>query len=230
MRSFVRPGARGLATVAVLALGIAACGGGSSGNQVASLSGGSSKASKSAKRSGTSPAAMRTQLLAYAKCMRDNGVDFPDPTFDANGRPQFNRGNGQGFDDLRNSPSFDKARQACASKRPQFGGQFQLTPAEQAQVRKNLLKYAACMRSKGIDFPDPTFDSSGRPQFGQHDGPGGRDQNRNDPQFRTASDACRQSVGGLGRRGGFGEGPRFGGGGGSGRSGSRTSSSTSPSS
>ena len=170
-------GARhGLTVLAIGALALAACsgGGGSSSNSgVASLSD-SSKQSSSDKSSGsgsaTSTAEFRTQLLAYAKCMRDNGVDFPDPQFDSNGRPQFTRradpGQGQpgkGFGDLRNSPTFTKARTACESKRPDFAGQFQRTPAEQAQSRKSLLKFAQCMRSKGVDFPDPTFDANGRP-------------------------------------------------------------------
>ena len=203
---------------------LAACGGGSSSKGVASLSGNSSsQASGSSGQKGTSAADFRKQMLAYAQCMRDNGVDFPDPTFDSNGRPEFNRSNGQGFDQLRNSPNFDKARTACQSKRPDFAGQFQRTPAEMAQLRKNLLKYAACMRGKGINFPDPTFDANGRPQFGQGDGGGFRDQNRNDPTFQAAAQACRQSVGGQfaqGGRGGFGGG--FGG--------PRPSTGTSPSS
>src|SRR4029079_1516174 len=164
----------------VLALG--ACGGGSDGKgAVASLSG-KSAASGSSRSSKQSTASLRTQLLAYAQCMRDNGVDFPDPQFDSDGRPQFNRQNGGAFGDLRNNPSFEKARTACASKRPDFAGQFQLTPEQQAQARTNLLKFAKCMRSKGVDFPDPTFDANGRPQFDRNNPPGGaQGQNRDDP-------------------------------------------------
>jgi hypothetical protein len=196
-----------LAVSIAAAVLLAACGGGGSSSKgVASLSGNSSSqaAGSSQQQQRTSPAEFRKQLLAFAQCMRDNGADFPDPTFDSNGRPQFNRSNGEAFDQLRNSPNFEKAQQACASKRPNFAGQFQRTPAELAQLRKNLLKYAACMRSKGINFPDPTFDSSGRPEFGQGNGPGFRDQNRNDPQFQSAAQACRQQVGGQFGRGGFG--------------------------
>ncbi len=198
---------------AVLVVGLAACGSGSSGDSkaVASLSKSSTASdATSTKPTKTSQADFRKQLLAYAACMRTNGVDFPDPQFDANGRPQFNRGSGgQNFGDLRNSPNFKAAQTACASKRPDFAGQFQRTPAEQAAQRKTLLKYAKCMRTKGIDFPDPTFDSTGRPQFNGGGGPSG--QNREDPAFQAASTACRSEVGGLGRRGG-GFGGGFGGG------------------
>lgn len=194
-----------------LAVGLAACGGGSSSGSgaVASLSGSGKSAAASGKKATTTSAAdFRKQLLAYASCMRDNGVDFPDPQFDTNGRPQFNRGNGQGFDALRNSPAFAKAQTACQSKRPDFGGQFQRTPAEQAAARKNLLKFAKCMRSKGIDFPDPTFDANGRPQFTRDGTAGGaQGQNRDDTQSQAARTACQKEVGGgFGGRG-FGGGP-----------------------
>jgi hypothetical protein len=209
-----------LAAIALpLVLIAAACGGSDSKSasaDVASLSkNANSSASGSTRKSSVSPAEFRKQLLAYAQCMRDNGMtDYPDPQFDANGRPQFNRSNGQAFGDLRNNPNFDKARTACQSKRPDFGSQFQRTPAEQAAMRKNLLKFAKCMRSKGVDFPDPTFDANGRPQFTRDGAPGGaQGQNGDDPAFRSAADACRQQIGGNfgGPRGGPGGGFGFGG-------------------
>jgi hypothetical protein len=218
------PAIRLIAVVALLVLGAAACGSSSAkadSNNVASLSkNGSSSSGSTQKSTAASPAEFRKQLLAYAQCMRDNGVTaYPDPQFDANGNPQFNRSDRQGFDDLRNSPNFDKASTACESKRPDFGSQFQRTPAEQAAMRKTLLKYAKCMRSKGVDFPDPTFDANGRPQFTRDGAPGGaQGQNRDDPTFQAASQTCRQQVGGnLGRGPGGGGGP--GGGFGGGRNG-----------
>ena len=207
---------RGLAIAFALTMGIAACGssGGTKASGVASLSNSSnSKSTPSGATKPADPAAFRKQLLAYAQCMRDNGVNYPDPQFDANGQPQ----RGGGFDNLRNSPNFDKARTACQSKRPDFAGQFQRTPAEQAALRTNLLKFAKCMRGKGIDFPDPTFDANGRPQFNRDGAPGNaQGQNRDDPKAQAAQDACRTEVGGtLGGRG-FGGGRGPGGGGGTG--------------
>ena len=77
-------------------------------------------------------------------------------------------------------------------------------------MRKNLLKFAKCMRSKGIDFPDPTFDSTGRPQFTRDGAAGGaQGQNRDDTQSQAARTACQKEVGG-----GFGGGPGGGGPGG----------------
>jgi hypothetical protein len=219
-RSPIRVRHWSFAVLLVGTVALAACGGGSDGNgAVASLSGKSSKSSGS-QSTKQSAASLRTQLLAYAKCMRDNGVDFPDPQFDSDGRPQFNRQNGGAFADLRNNPDFAKARTACESKRPDFAGQFQLTPEQQAQARKNLLKFAKCMRSKGVDFPDPTFDANGRPQFDRDNPPGGaQGQNRDDAASRTARQACQKEVGGNGRFG-FGGPPRGGAPGGPGGTGS----------
>lgn len=50
----------------------------------------------------------REQALAFAKCMRDHGVDMPDPQFDSGGR--FTQRLGGSPDD----PKFKRAQQACA--------------------------------------------------------------------------------------------------------------------
>lgn len=192
------------AGAALCALLLASCGGSSTTAQVASLADDTVPVSDTANGSGDSQAAnsddFRTQLLAYAKCMRDNGVDYPDPQFDANGRPQFNTDRTQ-FDAQRNDPVFQKAETACQDLRPQRGAGFQMNPEQQAAIKENLLNYAKCMRDKGIDFPDPTFGSNGLPQFGAN-GPSG-DINRNDPAFEAASTACQTEVG-SNSFGGFG--------------------------
>ena len=149
--------------------------------------------------------------------MRDKGVNFPDPTFDANGRPQFAErpGGGEGPGAAnRDNPAFQKARQACRPILDQARASFQPTPQQLAQTRKNLLAFAKCMRSQGINYPDPTFDANGRPQFGQHSANGETRDLRNDPKTQKASQTCRQQVGGDGGPG-FG----FGGGGGAERPG-----------
>ena len=201
------------ATLLVGALTLAACGGGSSNSGVASLKGDNASSTKPA-GSTASTQSMQDAFLAFAKCMRGHGVSMPDPTFDANGRPQFQRPSGTtgaGGGPRRDDPTFQAAETACRAKLQGAFSQFRPTPAQQAQTRKNLLKYAACMRSKGVNFPDPTFGADGRPQFGG--GPAGttgagRDQFdalRNDPNFQSASQVCRQQIGGsTGGRGFFG--------------------------
>jgi hypothetical protein len=179
-----------LVLVSASVLGISACGGtGKTTTAVASL--GATTTAAAAGGGGAaaaSPTDAKDAILAYAQCMRDNGVDMPDPTFDANGRPQFNApaagavpgdatvsttaggaGGGPrgGLDaGLRDDPDFDKARTACQSLQEAIREQFQPSAEEQAARREAVLKFAQCMRDNGVDFPDPTFDADGRIQFG----------------------------------------------------------------
>jgi hypothetical protein len=52
-------------------------------------------------------AALEEALLAYAQCMRDHGIDFPDPQFSGGGVIQ----NGGNFDP--SDPAFQDADEAC---------------------------------------------------------------------------------------------------------------------
>jgi hypothetical protein len=62
-------------------------------------------------------AASQQRLIAYAHCMRKNGVpNFPDPTFSGNGT--FTIG---GNAVNPNDPAFQRANQACRNLAP-FGG------------------------------------------------------------------------------------------------------------
>jgi hypothetical protein len=58
--------------------------------------------------------------LAHARCMREHGIDFPDPTFDENGGAQVRIGRGSGIDP--ESPKFQAAQKECESKLPQLDG------------------------------------------------------------------------------------------------------------
>ncbi len=198
------------------ALGLAACGGSThqAATKVASLGGGGATTTV-AKASAKD---VQAAALQYAQCMRKNGVKMNDPTFGADGRPDFGGGGaggaGGGFGALRDNPNFRKAADACQKYRDAFrqgSGFGQLTPAQQQQMQKSLLAYAKCMRSKGVDFPDPQFDANGRPQFGN--GQRGRLLNNGpnaDPATQAAAKACRSQLGnvfpGRGGGGGFGGG------------------------
>jgi hypothetical protein len=88
-------------------------------------------------------------LLAFAACMRENGIDMPDPQFGAAGGP-FAAGLG-GVDFT--SSAFLDAVEACQSfldaLQPEVDAQQQAGQAEQQ------LAFAECMRGEGLDFPDP---------------------------------------------------------------------------
>lgn len=57
------------------------------------------------------------QYRQWAQCMRDNGVDVPDPNPD--GTLALGQGRGMGQFD-RDNPTFQAAMKACQSKMPQF--------------------------------------------------------------------------------------------------------------
>jgi hypothetical protein len=59
--------------------------------------------------------------LAHSQCMRDHGLDFPDPTFDENGGAQIHMRAGSGLNP--DSPKFQEAQKACESKLPKLDGE-----------------------------------------------------------------------------------------------------------
>jgi hypothetical protein len=215
----------GGALVLVGALALAACGGAGSAtsNKVASLSGSNANTTTT-----ISKADLETAALNYARCMRAHGVNIPDPQFDSNGRPIFNRtgqggrgfffGPGDGGKGAETSPqnsAFRKAREACQQYADAFRSAFQPNAQQLAQMQKNLLAFAKCMRDNGVNFPDPTFDSNGRPQFDQNGATNFR-QLLESPAAQKAEQTCRSKVGGNGGPGFFFGGGRGGPGGGSG--------------
>lgn len=150
--------------------------------------------------------------VRFAQCMRDHGIQMPDPQVSGNGkgfgfRVQVTPGADGGV--VKPDPQkLDAAQSACRKYLPNGGT---LSPAQQAQAQQNALKFARCMRSHGIDFPDPQT-SSGGVMIG---GPRSSGINPDDPKFQAAQKAC-QSLLGDAKSGGFGPVTIQGGGGGSG--------------
>jgi hypothetical protein len=54
----------------------------------------------------------KQKMLSFAQCMRDHGIDFPDPTFDSEGGGFSVRMGGAGVDP--ESPGFKEAQDECA--------------------------------------------------------------------------------------------------------------------
>jgi hypothetical protein len=99
------------------------------------------------------PGATYAQALAFAKCMRSNGVpQFPAP--DAQG----NFNNTQ-IEALQNNNSqADNALHQCRSVLPNAGTGLTVEQIQQIQQQnlRNAVKAAHCMRARGItNFPDP---------------------------------------------------------------------------
>jgi hypothetical protein len=174
------PRLAGLAgAVVALALAVAACGGGGKANGVASLSG-SGKATATTSAGGSHDD--RQKALAWARCMRQHGIDLPDPKFSENLIEQRLPTRAE-----QNSPKFKAAEQACQKYLPNGG---QPTPPT-AQERQQALAFAQCMRQHGIGMPDPKITAEGIDQ------PLPSRMRDDDPRLRAAEQACHQ-YGSLG--------------------------------
>jgi hypothetical protein len=169
--------------------------------------------SGAAAKGSPTPAQREQAMLKFAQCMRDHGVQMPDPTTDSNGNLQISRPTNIQFNNQTDRSKLRTASDACRSNLKGIFQQF--TPQQRAQLQDSLLKLAQCMRANGVNMPDPNF--SQNPQTG-----GGRREffggiNRDDPKVRQALQTCRTKVfGGQGASGPFGPGGGgffFGGGG-----------------
>jgi hypothetical protein len=161
-----------------LALAAAACGGGGAKTAGVASVGQATSTTLSAPAN-SSGATSYQKALAYAQCMRKNGVpDFPDP----NGQGKFMFKQGPGLVGP-GSPQFLTAQQACKSLAP-----APPNPAQQNAFLAQALKFTKCMRAHGVpNFPDPE-QRNGGVFFG------GGAVNPNSPQFQTAQQECRSFL------------------------------------
>ena len=162
---------------AVAASAVAACGGASPAS-----SGGPSTKGPDAKT--------KKALLQYAQCMRDHGVDMPDPNF-SGGRVTIRAG---GPGDASSPQKMQAAQKACQKYQSQIKPPS-MSASQKADFKKKALANAQCMRDHGItNFPDPTFDENGGAQIRIGKDAGIDPQ---DPKFQAAQKACAK-VGGIG--------------------------------
>ncbi|MEU3187024.1 hypothetical protein ABZ707_22910 [Streptomyces sp. NPDC006923] len=148
-------------------LALTACGGSSDSPGVASAGDAKKSSSASAAPSGS----RQDQLVAFAQCMRKNGVQIPDPA------------PGDENIQLPAGTKGDSTTQAALAECQQLlGGGAKDTTDSTAQDR--AVELAECLRGKGLDVADP---EPGKPL--QLSGAA------NDPGARDAITACRASIG-----------------------------------
>lgn len=126
------------------------------------------------------------QALAFAQCMRDNGVDMPDPEVDEDGGVRFRAGDGDG--EMPDQATLEQAMEACEDLQPDVGGQ--MSQEDVSKMQDRMLAFAECMRENGIDMPDPEFGDGGMVRFGPPEG-----VDPEDPAFREAQETCQEEVG-----------------------------------
>jgi hypothetical protein len=174
-----------------LALALVGCGGSPDGDRVASLSGAGATGTTRAPANGASRDPEQA-ALAFARCMRQHGVDMPDPEVDDQGRMTMRIGGPGAKPDPR---KLEAAQNACGTP---FGGDGpgRLDP----RARDAMVDYARCMREHGVDMPDPT-DGGGlviRKRAGQGKGDGPDPES---PKFQAADRACVHHLNAIGKPG-----------------------------
>ncbi|GAA3567718.1 hypothetical protein GCM10022419_055670 [Nonomuraea rosea] len=149
-----------------LTLLLTGCGsGGAGGADVASASGGAGKQASA----GAQPSAdSQEKALKYAQCMRENGIDMPDP--DSSGKMAMT------FD----APE-DKVKAAQAACK-QYAPDGQQRVRNDPKMAENLRKLAQCMRDNGVEsYPDP---EGGMMRITKEAG--------EDPDFKAAEEKCQK--------------------------------------
>jgi hypothetical protein len=167
-----------LSAVAALSLALAACG--------------SSSPSNSAGNASSNGGARYQARLNLAKCLRAHGINVPDPSPNSGGA---------GFRVLANYPrsEIEPAIQGCHRDLVQAFPVLGLSASQRAQLQQRLVKFAQCMRSHGVNIPDPGSTAGGGFGFRQ----AFRALDRNSPAFQSALTACQSLRPRFGRRGSF---------------------------
>lgn len=134
-----------------LALGLGACAQ-PDGGGVASLGQGQ-QAPETTTAQGGGGKDFHEARLEWAECMREHGVDVPDPS--PGGQVTARAGRRAFVDD----PDFEQAQKACESKMQGVEPPAGLDPEH---VQERVLALTKCLREAGFDVPDPQFGSGGR--------------------------------------------------------------------
>jgi hypothetical protein len=189
-----------------LATGAACAGSGSgSNNGVASIKTAADKTSDADGKDGDKNDKKDPEdaMLDFARCMRDHGVDMPDP--DTSGGPgvvTFRAGGASSAATKLDADgdTFQKAHEACKDLMGDVGP-MNMTPEQQQERQDQALAFSRCMRDHGVNMPDPQFGGEG--QMMLRIGPGdGLDPE--DPKFQEAQQACGSAFGPPGAKPGAG--------------------------
>jgi hypothetical protein len=165
-----RPGT--IAAVAAAVLVLSACSS-DEGDGIASAGGAQNRAT--AETEETAPLDPDAQALVFAECMRDNGVDMPDP-----GPGQ--QGLGTAFQAVAGDydrETLQQAISACQDLMPQYA-------SEEQHVEGWELELAECLREQGLDVSDNPFNDAHSGEI---------DVN----EFSAAMEVCRDVLTGGGR-------------------------------
>jgi len=129
-----------------------------------------------------SAAERQEAALRFARCMREQGIDMPNPSAGPGGLVRIEPSVGTEPDD----PRAQRARRACARHLPRLDPQG-VPEEERREAQQAALRFARCMREQGVDMPDPG--PQGQVLFGPESG-----LDPTDPRFQRAERACREAL------------------------------------
>lgn len=160
---------RGTVGLAVV-LGLGACGGGGddSSDGIASLG-----TSEAVSTETTVAGSDEDKILAYTACLREQGLDVADPTFEADGTMSGGFfGPDSGLDP--GSGEFQAAQEVCGGliEGVTLGGRGNGNFDPEA-MQEATLAYTECLREQGLDVDDLDFNAQGGPGGGAGVGAGG---------------------------------------------------------
>jgi len=127
----------------------------------------------------TAPVDDEQALVAFSQCMRDQGLDFPDPIVDTDGYPHF---------EFADPESIDRDAMLAAGENCRDlieGVVLGLPDFDTAEFNDTFLEYAACMRDHGFDEMPDNLDMAAIMKGGQ------LPFDPTDPDFIAADDQCR---------------------------------------
>jgi hypothetical protein len=180
----------------LLAAGAAGCGGDAPAAELASLEGATTTTPAPAEAAAAQTLDLEEALLAFSACMREEGVDFPDPQVDAQGNLELVSLMAQAGRLVSDAGDEQALRDAANACRGHLAGVvLRFASLDRTEMEDRLLAYAGCMREHGFDLPDPDF-STGRPGLGGPFPGVGRDIFE-DPDFLEANESCQGIFAGL---------------------------------
>lgn len=141
-------------------------------------------------------------MLDYTQCLREQGLDVPDPQFDEDGRVIVGQETGGTGGDGGGDPdnpepqnfgpeAFERAQEICGD--PPEAAMPEFSAEDQSAMQDAALKFAQCMRERGIDMPDPKIGEGGGVMMER----GGTARDVNDPDFKAAEAECQEAFADL---------------------------------
>jgi hypothetical protein len=134
--------------------------------------------------------------VKFSRCMRQHGVDMPDPQRVGDGGIRVGGPSARRLKMGQLDPKLKTAEKACSKYMELGGGGPAMDPAQQARLQDAFFAYARCMRSKGVDMPDPKVSSHGV-QMRVKGGPGGPGPGKGgpgSPVFNAADKSCHHFL------------------------------------